>query len=173
MAESSNIYGMRSQELNAYLAEQRENGFLGLAQDKRLFGLTFVETGSYIQASDKAQVSRETGKRWLTDPLVSCFINYLNQQKEHYSLIDASFVESQYLSLFAKLMGEDEVDMVDKEGFPMSRKKFHASEAVAALRDMAKISGHYKEDNSLNIKITSDLTEDQKRLLDKALDDIC
>lgn len=161
---------MKSAELSAFLAEQRENGFLALAQDKRLFALTFVETGSYVQASAAAGIQKETGKRWMTDPLVSCFINYLNQQKEHYSLIDASFVESQYLALFAKLIGEDEVDIVDKDGCAVQRRKFHASEAVAALRDMAKISGHYKEDNSLNIKITSDLTEEQRKLLDQALD---
>src|SRR5690554_4796786 len=171
MSAASNLYGMSSSELSVFLAEQRENGFQALPQDKRLFGLTFVETGSYVQASEAAGVQRETGKRWLRDPLVSCFINYLNQRKEHYSLIDASFVESQYLALFAKLVGEDEVEIIDKDGNQLSRRKFHASEAVAALRDMAKISGHYKEDNSISIKIEAALSEEQKKLLDKALDD--
>lgn len=161
---------MKSAELSAYLAEQRENGFIGLDQTKRLFALEFVQTGSHIKSSETAGIDRETGKRWLRDPLVSCFINYLNQQKEHYSLIDASFVEAQYLNLFSKLIGEEEVDMVDKDGCAITRRKFHASEAVAALRDMAKISGHYKDDASLNIRLVTELSEDQKQLLDKMLD---
>lgn len=170
MADNSNPYGMASGELSKFLAEQRENGFLDLDQNKRLFALEFVQTGSYVESAAKAGVASDTGRRWLKDPLVSCFINYLNQQKEHYSLIDASFVESQYLGLFAKLVGEEEVDIVDKDGLAIRRKKFHASEAVAALRDMAKISGHYKEDVSLNMKLTADLSEDQKQILDKLLD---
>lgn len=170
MADDSNRYGMESGELRTYLAEQRENGFLSLDQGKRLFALEFVQSGSYVESATKAGISSETGRRWLKDPLVACFINYLNQQKEHYSLIDASFVESQYLGLFAKLIGEEEVDIVDKDGVAIKRKKFHASEAVAALRDMAKISGHYKDDPSMVLNLNTNLSDDQKQILDKLLD---
>ena len=169
MSNASNNYGMTQDELRSFLADQRENGFLALGQDKRLFALNFVETGSYAMASEAAMVVKDTGRRWLRDPLVSAFIAYLNQQKEHYSLIDASFVESQYLVLLAKLLGEEEVPMVNKDGAQFSAKKFHSSEAVAALRDMAKISGHYKEDSTVNVHVTN-LTDDQRRILNEKLD---
>lgn len=169
MSSASNNYGMTAAELSSFLAEQRENGFLGLSQERRLFALTFTETGSYAKASEAANVVTDTGRRWLRDPLVAAFIAYLNQQKEHYSLIDGSFVESQYLVLLAKLLGEEEVPMVNKDGATFMGKKFHSSEAVAALRDMAKISGHYKDDSTITVQVTN-LTDDQRRILNEKLD---
>lgn len=157
-------------ELKQFLVDERANGFLSLTQEQRIFGLSFTQGFSYLEAADKAGISRNAAARTLRDPLVACFINYLNQQKEHYSLIDASFIEVTYLNLLAKLMGEEEVPMVDKEGTPISRKVFHSSEAVALLRDMAKVSGHYKDDPSIILNVATNLTEEQKAILDKALD---
>lgn len=162
---------MNPADLKQFLVDERANGFLNLAQDKRAFALAFVSGASYLEAADEAGIHRTSAARTLRDPLVACFINYLNQQKEHYSLIDASFIEVQYLQLFAKLNGEIEVPLLDKEGNAMSRKVFHSSEAVTALRDMAKISGHYKDDPSILVQVQTALTEEQKAVLDKALND--
>lgn len=173
MSNDSSTYGMTPAELSSFLAEQRENGFQGLPQKHRLFALEFSQSGSYIDASKKAEIGKETGRNLLRDPLVTCFINYLNQQKEHYTLIDAGFIESQYLQLFAKLTGEEEVPVVDKNtGAQLYRHEFNGPAAVSALRDMAKISGHYKEDGTLRVELGVSLNEDQKRLLDKALDEL-
>jgi hypothetical protein len=169
MADASNIYGMTAAEQSSFLAEQRENGFQALSQGQRAFALDFIQSGSIPQASQAAGVKPETGRRWVRDPLVSGFIHYLNQQKEHYSLIDASFVETQYLNLLGKLLGEEQVSMVDKDGMQIERKKFEGAAAVACLRDLAKISGHYKEDgNTINVQVTT-LTDEQKRFLDEKL----
>jgi len=162
---------MTPDELRTFLADERENGFLSLGQIERTFALEFVASGSYIEAAEKAGIGRDRARRLLKDSHVACFINYLNQRKEHFSLIDVSFVEVQYLSLFAKLMGDDEIDLVDKEGTVSRVKKFHASEAVAALRDMAKISGHLKDDPSLVVINGVQLTEEQQAILNKALDE--
>ena len=161
---------MSPSELNSYLHEQRENGFTGLSQQKRLFALRFIEACSYVEAAEAADITPETGRRWLRDPLVSCFINYLNQQKEHYSLIDAGFIETQYLRLFAKLTGEEAVPFVNREGIESQVKRFDGAGAVAALRDMAKISGHYKEDPKVKVEIGTVLSEEQKKMLDDMLE---
>ena len=162
---------MRPADLKSFLAEERENGFLSLTQAQRNFAIEFTKCASHLEAADHAEIPRDKALRTLRDPLVACFINYLNQQKEHYSLIDASFIEVQYLGLLSKLMGEEEVPMLDKEGTPMKRKVFHSSEAVALLRDMAKISGHYKDDPSVVVNVAAQLTEEQQALLNKALDE--
>lgn len=161
---------MNPADLKQFLVDERENGFLSLDQSKRLFALAFTQGYTYLEAADEAGIHRTSAARTLRDPLVACFINYLNQQKEHYSLIDASFIEVQYLQMLSKLMGEEEVPMLDKEGTPMMRKVFHSSEAVALLRDMAKISGHYKDDPSIIVNVATNLTEEQKTILDAALD---
>lgn len=170
MSADSNIFGMTADEQRSFLSEQRENGFQQLEQPKRLFALEFVATGSVAQSAEAAGITTATGHRWIKNPVVSAFVHYLNQQKEHYSLIDASFVESQYVSLLSKLLGEEEVAMVDKEGVQFMAKKFEGAAAVSCLRDLAKISGHYKEDGStINVQVTT-LTEAQQKFLNEKLD---
>lgn len=171
MSNEIDIYAMPASELNSFLAEQRENGFVSLSQKKRLFALEFIQSGSYLEAATAAEIEAPQAKRWLKDPLVSAFINYLNQQKEHYSLIDASFVEVQYLTLFTKLIGEEEVPLVDKDGIAYSAKKFHSSDAVACLRDLAKVSGHFKEDPAVRVQVEGLLTEEQRAILNQKLDE--
>lgn len=167
MSDDYSMYGMNPDECATYLTEQRQNGFTALSQRDRRFALDFIQSGSYVEASKAAGVSTAVGRRLMRNPLVSAFISYLNQRQEHYSLIDAGFIETQYLSLFAKLIGEDDIPMVDKEGGQFQGKKFDGPAAVSALRDMAKISGHYKEESNLTVEMSAKLTDDQRALLDK------
>lgn len=160
---------MTADELKLFLSEERESGFQRLDQKKRAFALDFIQTGSAPKSADAAGIAPDTGRRWLKDPHVAAFIHYLNQQQEHYSLINASFIETQYLSLLGKVLGEEPVAMVDKDGVAFSARKFDGSAAVSCLRDLAKISGHYKEDgNTINVQVTT-LTEAQKKFLDEKL----
>lgn len=169
MANASPIYGMTADEQKQFLSEERENGFPRLEQTKRAFALEFVATGSIAEAAGVAGVTNDTGRRWLKDQHVAAFIHYLNQQQEHYSLINASFIETQYLGLLGKLLGDEEVAILDKEGIQRYGKKFDGAGAVSCLRDLAKISGHYKEDgNTINVQVTT-LTDEQKRFLDEKL----
>lgn len=169
MASDSTIYGMTAEELRLFLSEERENGFQRLEQKKRAFALDFIQSGSAPRSAGAVGISTETGRRWLKDPHVAAFIHYLNQQQEHYSLINASFIETQYLGLLGKLLGEEPVAMVDKDGAAFTAKKFDGSSAVSCLRDLAKISGHYKEEGStINVQVTT-LTEAQQKFLDEKL----
>lgn len=173
MSASYDTYGMTPQEFANFLTEQQQNGYTALSQRDRQFALEFVQTGSYVEAAKAVGVTPPTGARLLKDPLVSSFIHHLNQRKEHYSLIDASFIETQYLVLFAKLSGEVPVPVVDKDGISRDVRKFDGAAAVSALRDMAKISGNYREDGTLKIGLlTQDLTDEQKKLLGKAVDEL-
>lgn len=176
MSEISNLYSGNPDALKSWLEANRQNGFMDLPQQHRAFVLEYIKTHDRFDACDVAGISRNQSLKVLRDPLVQEFIKYLNEQKQHYSLIDASFIEVQYLSLYGKLLGEEEVAMVDKDGNTLVRKKFHASESVAALRDMAKMSGVYKEDPvspvNVNVNLADvKLTNNQQAALDKALDD--
>lgn len=170
MTDASNIYGMTADEQRLFLAEQRENGFLALDQSKRAFALEFIQSGSIAESAAVAGVTPTTGRRWAKDPLVSAFINYLNQQKEHYSLIDSSFIETQYLGLLGKLLGEEPVAMVSKDGAAFEARRFDGAAAVSCLRDLAKITGLYREEGTtVNVQVTN-LTEEQRRMLNEKLD---
>lgn len=170
MASDSNASEMRPNDLRSFLAAERENGFQSLTQAQRNFAIEFTKCASHIEAAKNSDIPVSQALRTLRDPVVSCFINYLNQQKEHYSLIDASFIEVQYLGLLSKLLGEEDVRVMDREGDVREVRVFHSSESVALLRDLAKISGHYKDDPTTVINVASQLTEEQQAILDTALD---
>lgn len=162
---------MTPEQLRSFLAEERENGFLHLDQDGRLFAIEFTRCGSVPEAADAVKISRERAKRMIRDPLVRNFINYLNQQKEHYSLIDASFIETQYLELLAMVLGKEDVAMVNKDGMTFTARAFDGNVARGVLQDLAKISGNFKDDPSVVINQNNvNLSDSQKAALDKLLD---
>lgn len=174
MSTLSSLYDGNPTGLKSWLENNRLNGFADLPQAERLFALEYTKTGDRFEAGRVSGIAANRTLRTLREPLVQEFIQYLNEQKQHYSLIDASFIEVQYLTLYGRLMGEEEVAVLDKEGFVQMRHKFHASESVSALRDMAKMAGVYKDDPAVNVNINgvgpAELTADQKDTLDKVLD---
>lgn len=145
MANLPKTFDGNPEDLKKFLEKNRQNGFLDLQDQHKQFAQEFLRCYSHLQAADAAQIPRSIAMRVLNDPLVQCFLTYLREKKETYTLIDTAFVESQYLSLYGKLIGEEEVPMVDKDGVCFQGKKFHASEAVSALRDMAKSTKFFKE----------------------------
>lgn len=176
MNSISDLYSGNPEGLKSWLETNRLNGFSDLPQKERLFALEFVKSGDRFEAAKRAGIASNQTLRTLREPLVQEFIQYLNAQKQHYSLIDASFIEVQYLTLYGRLMGEEEVAVLDKEGFVQMRHKFHGSESVAVLRDMAKMAGVYKDDPAVNVNINGApavkaLTADQQDTLDRVLDD--
>lgn len=145
MSNLPQVFETKPEELKAWLEENRQNGFLDLSSQHKQFAFEYLKCYSHLQAADAVGIARNIALRTLKDPLVQAFIVYLNERKEHYTLIDASFIEVQYLSLYGKLIGEEDVPMVDKNGDCFVGRKFHAAEAVGALRDMAKSTKFFKE----------------------------
>ena len=174
MGDVLKLYEGRPLELKAYLAEQRATGFPDLSSQHRQFCYEYVANYDIYEAADSADIGRTAARRTFAMPMVQEFIQYLNEEKQHYSLISAAFVEAQYLNLYGKLIGAEEINMI-VDGSQICGKKFHGSEAVAALRDMAKSTGFYKEEPKANVSVSVSvndvkLTNEQKAILDKALD---
>lgn len=157
-----------------FLDQNRANGFADLPAKHRLFALEYIKVYDHRSAAVVAGFDADKGIRLLREPLVAEFIADLRQKKEHVSLIDAAFIEVQYLNVLGKLLGEEDIAMVDSDGISRTGRRFHASETVSALRDMAKIAGLHKADGaSVNVNVNLgavNLTAEQKALLDKALD---
>lgn len=138
-------YEKNPEELKSWLEQNRQNGFLDLDDQKKAFVYKYMTHYSHREAATEVGFNAGQGFHILREPLVQAFMAYLQQKKENYTLIDSSFIEVQYLRLYGKLLGEEEVDMVDKNGTHFRGKKFHAAEAVSALRDMAKSTKFFKE----------------------------
>lgn len=178
MSNVSSLYEQNLDGLKDLLASNRLNGFADLPAKHRLFALEYFKEPNHYKAAEAADIGRASAIRTLRDPLVQEFLKYLREKQEHYTLIDKSFIEVQYLTLYGKLLGEDEVPMVDKDGCAFKAKKFHASEAVSALRDMAKSVEFFKDEGAkVNVSVgvnnfaTVDLTDEQKAILDAALNE--
>jgi hypothetical protein len=146
-----------------------------LCTQHKHFCYEYITTYNIYEAADAASIARTVARRTFQKPLVQEFIQYLNAEKQHYSLISAAFIESQYLSLYGRLLGEEQINTLDKDGNEISVLKFHGPEAVSALRDMARSTGFYKEEpkTAVNVHVSLNdvkLTNDQKAVLDAALD---
>ena len=176
MSNELNSSELSRDELKEKLEANRLNGFAGLPANHRLFALQYHQFPDHREAAEAAGMTRASGIRVIRDPLVQEFLRHLREKQEHYTLIDKGFIEVQYLKLNGKLLGEEEVSLVDKDGCSFIAKKFHASEAVSALRDMAKSIEFFKEEPAPNVNVnvnnfvTADLTDEQKAILDAALD---
>lgn len=145
MTNSLSLQEQNPEDLKNWLEQNRQNGFADLSPQHRSFCYEYLRTYNHHQAAEEVGVPKVMALRTLKNPLVQAFIAYLNQKKEHFTLIDAAFIEVQYLSLYSKLIGEEEVPLQDKNGDMFLAKKFHASESVSALRDMAKSTKFFKE----------------------------
>lgn len=177
MSNVTSLYEQNLDGLKDLLASNRLNGFVDLPAQHRLFALEYHKEPNHFKAADECGIARNQALRILREPLVQEFIKYLREKQEHYTLIDKGFIEVQYLTLYGKLLGEEEVNMVDKDGLAFTAKKFHSSEAVAALRDMAKSVEFFKEDPAARVNVNLgvnfanvELTDDQRSVLDTALD---
>ena len=145
---------MKQEDYELWLKTQVDSGFPELSLAARQFAIEMIECRDHLLAADLAQIPRNQAMKMWRHPLVQAFMAYLNEKRTNYSLIDSSFIEVQYLSLFNKLMGNEEVPMVDKDGTAISRKKFHASEAVAALGAMAKAVDFFGDSKPIRLEHT-------------------
>lgn len=138
MKSALKLSKMSPEELRDYLNENKANGFADLSLQARAFAHEYIECRSHLLAADAAKVPRNKALSLIRHPLVQIFLEYLNGRKSHYSLIDTAFIEVQYLSLYSKLLGEEEIPSVTREGKAIKVKRFHPAESVNALRDMAR-----------------------------------
>ena len=168
---------MKPGDLLKFLEDNRKNGFLDLPQQHRAFALEYVQSYDLFASADLVGIPRTAARRTLNNPLVRCFIEYLNAEAQYYSLLNKTFIEAQYLSLYAKLIGAEEVEVFDVEtGKTISVRNFRAAPAVACLRDMAKMAGMFPKEGLISVNVGvgimgSPLTERQQKLLDSILDD--
>lgn len=177
MSSVTSLYEQNLNGLKEHLESNRLNGFADLPANHRIFALEYFKEPDRFKAAEVAGIAKSGALRVLRDPLVQEFLKYLRDKQEHYTLIDKGFIEVQYLNLFGKLIGEEDVQMVDKDGVAFTAKKFHASEAVSALRDMAKSINFFGDESpklSVNVGVNNfanvELTDEQKAILDAALD---
>ena len=90
---------------------------------------------------------------------MAALIADLQEQMQLRTTINADFIRTKWLEMLPKLMGEEEVAMVDKDGAQFAAKKFHSADATRALVELGKSTKFYADGSggSASVNISIDL----------------
>jgi len=128
---------------NDVIAHNMENGWPDLDPKRKAFCFYYIENYDHRDAAKRAGFSVSTGSKLLRETLVAAFIGACQEKLAERSIINRDFVNVQWLKLLPKIMGEEEVPMVTRDGDFYEAKKFHASEAVRIVGELSKSTNFY------------------------------
>jgi hypothetical protein len=115
--------------------DARRDGFVCLDPIERQFGMDFVVIGGSLKAiADHMEMPISVIKRMFNDPIVRAFIADLQAEVLQHRLINEQWVENQVMEVWPKLMGEETVPLIDKNGGNYLARKFHSAEVVSILK---------------------------------------
>lgn len=123
----------------------RENAWADFDPKKRMFAYYYLEDYNHRRAAERAGFPPQKGLALSREPLVAALIADLQEQMQLRTTINADFIRTKWLELLPKLMGEEEVAMVDKEGLQFAAKKFHSADATRALVELGKSTKFYAD----------------------------
>lgn len=145
----------------------REEGYVCLTPLERAVAIEFATTGHTLR-----QVARDLGqplgdvRAAFGSPIVRALIHDLQEEVAKHKIINAAWVEQQVLAIWPQLIGEEEVNLVNKAGEQFSAKKFHASEVASLIRHF---SGNKDQKNAGGVQVMinfGDMGVDQKPAID-------
>lgn len=139
---------------NEVIARNKDNDYVDLDPKKKAFVFKYLESYELRDAAEAVGVSRETARKWLREPLVSAFLNEWQQEMGQRSVITRDFVNQQWLKLLPKVMGEEDVAMVDKEGCAFEAKEFDAVAVTRVLTELSKSTNFYNEGSGSKAAVT-------------------
>lgn len=135
-------------DLQKAIESEKAADFPSISGKDRMFGIHYVGCYNVKEAASAAGVTKDYGANLLRNPIFCAFVQEVQRGREAVTLISKDFATFHWLKLLPKLMGEEEVPMVDKEGDEFMAKKFHSNEVVAALKEINKMAGVVEETKS-------------------------
>lgn len=147
---SKKFENLEAKEFKELVEQNRLNGWSDLSEAEQAFALSYIDTYTISTTASQLGFSASKCAAMLRNPLVLEFINDLQKHLSGRSVITKDFVNIQWLKLMPKLLGEESVPMVDKDGISYEAKKFHSSEAVSLLKELSKSTNFYTTDDDGN-----------------------
>lgn len=150
---------------------QKQLDWADLDPALRAFAHAYMISYNHREAAEAAGYSASKGISLVRDPLVSAYVQHLQNQNLVSNVITEDFVRSQYLNLIPKLAGEEDINIVTAIGQELSVKKFHSSELVAVLRELGKSTKFYENGSGQESGVTinlnlGDVCSDKVRVID-------
>ena len=143
-------------DIDSVIEVHRSENWANLSPDRRAFAIAYVETMSHVEAARRVGKPGQ-GLRYMRDPQTAALIADLQAETFKYNVVTEAFVQQQLIALLPKLMGEEPIALVDKDGVTYEGCKFHASESRAAI---ASLGDSLKRVNGMTIHVDKKETID-------------
>lgn len=154
---NNNEISLREKQLdcNELIARNRENGWPDIEPQHKGFALKYVEQYSIKDAASAVGIGVAKAKELLRQPLVMAYLNDIQDTLAQRSIINRDFINIQWLKLLPKVMGEEEIPIVDvKNGIAFSAKEFNANAAAKVLTELSKSTNFYADGSGGTASVT-------------------
>ena len=142
--DNQQITPYTKEEYHAIIERNEKSDWSDLEPRERAFAYSYLTDYNHRRAANDVGLGADAGIRYLRRPLVSAFIQFLQERSHIANTITDDFVRTQMLNLLPKLLGQEPVPLVDKDGGEFDALKFHPSESVNLLRELAKSTKFYE-----------------------------
>lgn len=148
MSKSNALSTLDSIPTDALIKANEANGWPDVKSVEKAFASEYVLSRDHREAAEIVGKTRSAGIKLLKNPLVNAYIAFLDSKVATRRLIDRAYVESEMLNLYYMAKGEDEVNLVDKDGTQFTAKEANLPVASKLLVEMAKSTKFYEDGSS-------------------------
>ena len=110
----------------------------GLNNKDQAICLSWVESYNVTKVAEKFGTNTHKIYCILRKAEAQEYIQILMEEEYTGAIITADFIKTHYLSLLPKVLGEEDVNLINASGDAFSGKKFDAPATLGVLRDMSK-----------------------------------
>lgn len=137
MKESEN----RSLILSEELEREEKLGFPSLNAKHKVVIERYTEDFDIKRTANARGITPYAVRKILLDPLANHFLEFIIRDYAETSVLRKEWVEMEWLNLYAQLVGETEVLILDSDGIQLKGKNFNGPSAVAALKQISDMVG--------------------------------
>lgn len=153
--------------------QARANGYECLSPVEKWVAIEFATSGTTLkELARRSQRPLAEIKQAFSDPIVRALINDLQNEIAQHKLINAAWVEQQVFAIWPQLIGEEDVNLVNKAGEQVTAKKFHAPEVASILKHFSG-NADQKKAGGVNVQINfgdMGVTQNQPVAVDVVID---
>lgn len=129
-----------------------------LSVEEQAFAVAYVsESYSLLQAASAIKVSPAKCQKMLQKVTIRSAITEIQNTLGDLDFLNERWVKEQLLRLYPKLIGEEDIPMIDNTGAEFHAKKFHAEAALKVLEYISPKQQAAKANSGVNIQVNIDL----------------
>jgi len=136
---------LNKEESEALILRNKAENWPDLPPQRKAFALRYIIDYDHRAAAKEVKLNETYDLKYIREPLTSAYIAYLQEESNISNVITNDFIRTQFLNLIPMLSGQVEVPMiVGTTGLQVEAKKFHASELISVLKELAKSTKFYE-----------------------------